>query len=242
MRSHLLVLLATLWVCKGYAQTAPDIVTDRPDFTESGVTVSRGGVQIESGLTYVGLDGRSTVSLPELLLRWSPLERFEIRLGIPDYIGGDAPTGFADGSLGTKVQLGPVGSWDLAVIAAATVPVGDDVLSSNSLDPEFVVITGHELSSRASFGAQAMVMRDGTDELWHYGGTVVVGVDLGGKFGTFGEIKIVDERGNSVVTTIHHGYTYLISPVHQLDVHAGVGFFDEGGREFLIGAGLSRLF
>ncbi len=224
------------------AQSPLELVTDRPDFTESGVVVPRGHVQVESGILYDHLVDTGNVVVPELLVRWSPLDRFELRFGIPDYIAGDFPTGFSDGSVGAKVQFGPLGAWDLGFIAAASLPIGEEDLTSDSVDPEFILITGRDLSSRVSLGAQAMLIYDGASEVWQYGGTLVVGASLSDRAGTFVEAMVVDQRGNNVATTLHHGYTFLLSPLVQLDVHAGLALFEVGGGEGLLGVGLSTQF
>lgn len=224
------------------AQPLPKIVTDRPDFTESGVTVPSWHVQVESGILYDQVVDTGNVVFPEVLVRWAPLNRFELRFGIPNYVAGDFPTGFSDGSIGAKVQIGPIGSWDLGLIAAVSLPVGEVDLTSDTADPEFVLITGRDLSSRVSLGAQGMLIYDGVEDVWQYGGTLVVGAELRERVGTFFEVMVIDQRANNVATTLHHGYTYLLAPNVQLDVHAGLAFFEGGGGEGLVGVGLSTLF
>ena len=224
------------------AQPFPEMVTDRPDFTESGVTVPSGHVQIESGILYDQVVDTGNVVFPEVLVRWAPLNRFELRFGIPNYMAGDVPTGFSDGSLGAKVQFGPFGAWDLGLIAAVSLPIGEEELTSDSVDPEFILITGRDLSSRVSVGAQGMLMYDGVEDVWQYGGTLVLGAALSERAGTFVEAMVIDQRANSVLVVFHHGYTYLLTPTLQLDVHAGLGFFEGGGGEGLVGVGASTLF
>jgi len=224
------------------AQSPLELITDRPDFTESGVTVPRGRVQIESGILYDQVVDTGNVVFPEVLVRWAPLNRFEFRFGIPNYTAGDFPTGFSDGSLGAKVQFGPIGSWDLGLIAAVSLPVGEAELTSGTVDPELILIAGRNLSSRVSLGAQGMLIYDGAKDVWQIGGTLVVGAELAERAGTFVEAVVIDQRRNSVFAMLHHGYTYLITPTLQLDVHAGLGFFEGGGREGLAGIGLSTLF
>jgi hypothetical protein len=43
----------------------PEIVTDRPDITESAIVVPKGSLQFESGLTWTSDDGQAAVDLPE---------------------------------------------------------------------------------------------------------------------------------------------------------------------------------
>ena len=234
-------IIALLFPFLATAQSSLELITDRPDFTESGVTVPSGHVQIESGILYDQVVDTGNIVFPELLVRWAPLNRFEFRFGIPNYMAGDFPTGFSDGSLGAKVQFGPLGAWHLGLIAAVSLPIGEEDLTSDSVDPEFILITGRDLSSRVSLGAQGMLTYDGAEDVWQYGGTLVVGAALSERIGTFAEVMVIDQRANNVATTLHHGYTYLLTPTVQLDIHAGLGFFEGGGGEGLVGIGLSTL-
>ena len=224
------------------AQSPLELITDRPDFTESGVTVPRGRVQIESGILYDQVVDTGNVVFPEVLVRWAPLNQFELRFGLPNYVAGDFSGGLSDGSVGAKVQFGPIGSWDLGLIAAVSLPVGEAELTSGTVDPELILIAGRNLSSRVSLGAQGMLVYDGAEDVWQIGGTLVVGAGLAERAGTFVEAVVIDQRRNSVFVMLHHGYTYLLTPTLQLDAHAGFGFFEGGGGEGLVGIGLSTLF
>ncbi len=65
-----MVLVPALAVAQGVAPT-PELVTDRPDFTESAVVVPLGSLQAEAGATLDrASDGVRTLAGPELLLRW----------------------------------------------------------------------------------------------------------------------------------------------------------------------------
>ena len=90
---------ATLWattvflslsasqVFAGDAEKKAELNTDRPDFTESSVTVPRGRLQMESGVTWSDEPGGSEVlSGPELLFRYGLFEKTELRFVPPDYL------------------------------------------------------------------------------------------------------------------------------------------------------------
>ena len=63
-----------------------EIVTDRPDITESSIVIPAGGVQVENGLTWTADHGQRTAEAPQSLLRVGVGGRTEVRLGIPDYV------------------------------------------------------------------------------------------------------------------------------------------------------------
>jgi hypothetical protein len=118
------LLLALVGTC--YAQsppeaTVPEIVTDRPDVTESSIVVPKASLQIEKRGHLNTDHGFQTFDLSESLVRLG-VSSSEIRLVVPNYLGGftgsDA-TGFGDFALGMKQQLGPLpGGFDLSVIVA----------------------------------------------------------------------------------------------------------------------------
>ena len=61
------------------------MVTDRPDATESAVTVGVGVFQLESGYTFDKADGVRIHSLGEILLRVGVADILELRFGINSY-------------------------------------------------------------------------------------------------------------------------------------------------------------
>ena len=118
----------------------PEIVTDRPDVTESGVVVPKGSLQVENGITWTSGHGANTTDLSETLMRFGVSARTEIRIVAPNYLGGlsspGTASGFGDLALGMKQQLGPLpGGFDLSVIAAVSLPTGADRVSSHGFGP-----------------------------------------------------------------------------------------------------------
>ena len=80
-------LLATLLLLLAMAPaaTAQDLVTDRPDFTESAVTITPGRVQVEAGASVAEADGTEALAVGELLVRIGLTERWELRLAPGSY-------------------------------------------------------------------------------------------------------------------------------------------------------------
>src|SRR5437899_1194014 len=90
--------------------TAPEaeIVTDRPDITESSIMIPAGRVQVENGLTWIANHGKRTADALQSLLRVGVGGRTEVRLGIPDYVyslSRHTPrSGFTAVSVGVKQE------------------------------------------------------------------------------------------------------------------------------------------
>ena len=88
----------------------PEIVTDRPDITESSIVVPKGTLQFENGLTWTGDHGQTTLDLSETLVRFGISDRSELRIVAPNYLesltGLASAFGFGDVAMGMKQQLG----------------------------------------------------------------------------------------------------------------------------------------
>ena len=246
----LVAFLSCLFVfsdsAEGQSGGVAELVTDRPDFTESGIVVPIGSFQFEGGLTWEGSAGSvKTFSGPELLLRWGLTSHMELRVGIPDYVGvwnGLTESGLADPSIGTKIQLGPIAEgWDLATVVTVSMPTGETGFSSEGWDPSVILTTGGGIGGSWSLGSQVsgeFVTTAGEREFL-LGGTLVLGTSLGsqGTTGAFLELAATIPEEGTTAVSVHHGYTHLITQTLQLDVHGGLGLTDSAPDVFL-GAGV----
>lgn len=135
----------------------PEIVTDRPDVTESSIVVPPGSLQFENGLTWTADHGTQSVDFSQTLIRLVVLKRTEFRVVVPDYThdAGSVPiqSGFGDLAIGMKRQLGPLpGGVDLSVIVAVSVPTGARAVSSGGYDPFIKFPWSKDLEHRWSVG------------------------------------------------------------------------------------------
>src|SRR5688500_2105944 len=119
-------------------EAEPELLTDRPDFTETSFAVPRGSLQLESGFTYTdeGGSGGHVLNLPELLIRYGFAPRTELRIGTPEFVrvrNGGRIDGMSDMSLGFKRQFGPDDApYGYALIGAVSLPVGEGDLTSDA--------------------------------------------------------------------------------------------------------------
>lgn len=135
-----------------------DLITDRPDQTESTAVIVPGYVQIEAGASYIDdrQDGRS-VGVPGTLIRAGIVERLELRIGFGGWIRGfEEPedSGLADTELGFKVYL-----WEerglrpeAALLAHVSLPTGEEGYSAERPDPSFRFAFSHSISERIGIG------------------------------------------------------------------------------------------
>jgi hypothetical protein len=217
-----------------YAQQGPDptnseIVTDRPDVTESSIVVPKGTVQMENGLTWTTDHGFQTFDLSESLMRLGVSARTEIRFVVPNYLGGIAgpdPTGFGDVALGMKQQLGPLpGGFDLSVIAAVSLPTGASRVSSHGYDPFIKFPWSKELHAGWSIGGMQSLF-------WNTGGgkrngvwepTFYIEREITTPWDVFAEYAGDFAQSGGPREIAHFGTAYRLTPRQQVDFHFAFG-------------------
>ena len=87
MKKIRLLLIALTLAPIILAQTSPpDLVTDRPDQTESSITVPFKSLQIETGFIKEKQGENTNLAYNTTLLRYGLLENLELRLGL-EYLG-----------------------------------------------------------------------------------------------------------------------------------------------------------
>jgi hypothetical protein len=69
---------------------------------------------------------------------------------------------------------------------------------------------------------------------------MVFGRSLGSESnaGAFIEIAASFPEAGDAAVLVHHGYTYLLAPLVQIDLHGGAGLTDTA-PDFFVGAGFS---
>jgi hypothetical protein len=231
---------------------ADELVTDRPDFTESSEVIPRGGLQLESGLTYEGdtrdgVRGRS-VTVPGSLMRIGLGARMELRIGgdgmLSQTAGAERATGYSDLEVGVKIRLlnhGTAGV-DVAVLPLVSFPTGASGFSSGGIDPTLKVAWARELP--AGFGATGNFnIASVSDEAGRFSQRAVslsIGHDLvagwGGFVETYGFTPM--NRGEAPGVTLDWGVSHPIGHDLQFDIEAGRGL-TEMAPDWFVGFGIA---
>jgi hypothetical protein len=268
-RHPFLLLLSSILLlapCAGAADdpdtVSPELVTDRPDATESAVTVPRGLFQFELGWTHAETDVEGTRtradSFPETLIRIGLSRRFELRLGFDGYqwdredpASGPSEdrSGFNNTSVGFKAALaGERGARpQIAVIGEIGIPSGAEELTDSEVVPAFIFAFSNTLNDRLSLGynlgALWLEEEDESGEskttataIW----SVALGIGVGEKLGAFVELfgnPILSGAGESS-SSFDGGFTYLVRPNVQLDAFAGTGLSGDA-PDWFAGLGIS---
>jgi len=248
----------------------PELVTDRPDQTESSVLVPPGFAQLESGWTFIREDeGGVRVDsheLPGTLVRIGLADELELRLGWAGYLSKEAreggvevdTQGAGDAEIGVKLRLWGPGPYPQAgdelapssgaLIAALSLPIGAEELTSDRFDPSFRFTASHSLATDLSLGYNlGMVWESRTDPrgerdtLSDYLYTVVLGfAGIAPRVSAFVELfgEIPASAPGGPRHSVDGGFTFLVRPNLQLDVSAGAGL-SEDADDWFAGAGIS---
>lgn len=219
-----------------------ELITDRPDFTESPVVVPQGSIQVELGGTAETSNSFTTLALGETLVRYGIIGSLELRLGAPSRISGDVDTeGWNDASIGLKWELGTIAdTWEIGLIGTLSLPTGSDDFTSDAVDPSFIFAVGGPLTEKVSLGTQVQggYGTFGDERLFDWGGTVVLGIPLTQKIGGFAELAFTIPEEGSAQTVVHGGLTLAVGRLGQIDIHGGVGV-TEAAPDSFFGAGFS---
>jgi hypothetical protein len=245
----LVLALAGLHARPLVGQPGAPLVTDRPDFTESALTVPRRDVQLESGYTFTRAEGGNEHALGEILLRIGLLDHVEARIGLGSYAwveaSGDDPSGFEDPSLGIKAVLAreETAGVAAALLAGSSAPVGDDDLGEDDWQPEVKLAVSRGLSEVVALAANAGYARASEDgEGFDQGSaSLSLGMGLSDRWGAYGEAygTFPATRSGDDEAVLNGGFTFLVHPLLQLDARAGAGLTD-AAPDFFVGLGIAR--
>ncbi len=258
----ILILLFLLTAGFIHSQTPGDIITDRPDQTESTDILQPGYVQIETGVMHeripddgIGfyLSEESSIYI-STLIRIGVFENLELRIA-PEYgiINNRSryeldpewyeqkSEGFTPLVLGTKIKIVAerLHSPALSFLFNIDLPeiAGKDFKSSYTT-PEVRLAIAKELSDRfglgVNVGAEFNMALGETNGLY----TVALGLGLLDNLSGFIEFYGFFRQYSKNTHFLDGGLTYLIQKNIQLDLSAGTGLTDFT-QDYFISGGLS---
>jgi len=238
-------------------QERPELITDRPDATESPSVVVRGALQIESGALFTSFEDdvlqTNTTTYNTTLLRFGLLENLELRLGW-DFVEQRnklstaqeevIQNGLSPFLLGMKVNITQEKGWlpTIGLIGHLFLPftASDDFKPQNT-GVDFRFAFDHTLSESSSIaynlGAQWEADTPGAAYIY----TLAYGYSLTDSFGLYAELYGDMPENNSANHYWDAGLTYLVLPNLQLDATVGTSITE--GQDLLVSAGFSyRIF
>lgn len=232
MKLRILTIILFISLSQIIELSAQQLVTDRPDQTESSVTVPLRSFQIESGLlighTYDNNISERQLLIPTTLLRYGLTKSIEIR--IVDQLehfkdlNNNGNFGISDLEIGAKVQVLKKENinTEMAFLSHLIIPTGTNGFSNDKFGIVNKIAVSHSLNELLGLGYNLgyNYFGYGKGDLIY---SVALGIGITEKTGfyveTFGEITGFKDP----VSNFDSGLTYLIKQNLQLDLSFGLG-------------------
>jgi len=212
---------------------AQTIITDRPDQTESSLTVPRGSFQIETGILigYSKSNGISERQLlaPSALLRYGLTKGIEIRLvnqveSIKNKTTSEKVNGISDLEIGAKIQILKKEkiNTEIAFLSHLILPTGSKEFTNSRFGSINKLSMSHTISETFGIGYNIGYNYFGVGK-----GDFTYSLVFG--FGITDKIGFYLEPYGSIIEFDNHqanfdtGITYLIKNNFQLDASFGKG-------------------
>ena len=227
-KSLFLIIIAIVFTVN---LTAQELITDRPDQTESSSTVPLHSLQIESGVAVERQLKGDLLSFlfPTTLLRFGLTKDIELRVGEQVvYNKFKNPSleqfGLSDLELGAKFQILRKESvnTEIAFLSHLVIPTGKKSLSNQKVATINKLAISHSINDKLDFGYNIGYdyFGSGKGNLTY---SAALGIGLTDKIGTYveiyGEVIEFEDFGAS----FDSGVTYLIKENLQLDLSFGIG-------------------
>ncbi len=244
------------------------LVTDRPDFTESTLTVPRGRFQLEAGYTFTSdkEDGVRTKdhTFPEVLLRVGLVDDVELRIGWSGWSLSreefrerneagrtvkmhTRDNGGTDMNIGFKFHLLDQDEWipDFGIIIAADLPTGASGKTSGDVDPLLGLLWAYDLTDELALAGNVnfAVPTSEKGRFFQTSASVSLAFSLTDDLGAYVEYYgfYNNDRNTDAAHFANGGFTYLITDNFQVDVRVGAGLNEEAD-DFFVGTGFAWRF
>lgn len=245
----LLLLLGLLGagICLN-GQEVGDMVTDRPDRTESALVVPNGVLQIETGFHYEGDRElgfkQNYFNLNGTLVRLGVSERFELRLAAAYSklsVQGESVDGLEPFTFGFKSQiaLSDGRKPDFAIIGGITpANSGSRYFSNEKWGFDVIGALAWNLPKNMGLGVNMGLVTPDAFTTLVVPVSVALGFPIGYQMGGFVELTSDFLEGNDAQFAFATGVTYAWTSDLQMDTYLGKGIND-AAVDWYFGFGLS---
>lgn len=223
------IVISTLFTAPIFSQ---NIVTDRPDQTESSETVGNKNFQIESGMLFQNSSDNSINSFygPSTLLRYGISKNFELRfvsqyesteLGLDG--GNRKYNGFNDLEVGAKVQLFKKEgvNTEIAFLSHLIIPTAKAGITTGNIGVINKFAISHTISEKVGIGYN--IGYDLVSERSSFTYSLVLGISISEVVGIYVEPYGSWAEQNQFESNFDTGLTFLVNPNFQMDVSYGTG-------------------
>jgi hypothetical protein len=243
-----LVACLALAVAEARAESCPqptdEIVTDRPDVTNSSIVVPVGSFQSENGVNLSSKDSGRTIDGTNSRWRLGLAPCFEILVDLPTYFTNvrvPGSSGFSDVAPAVKWQISPVpGKIDLSITAGVFLPTGAADIAGRGAQPYLQFPWSWEL--RDGWGLSGMFTEffrptDLTSKRITEA-TFVIEKKLTDKMSVFTEYVGDYPDGASPSQLMNSGMVYHLTRLQQIDFHVAIGL-NHNAPSYIVGLGYS---
>lgn len=207
------------------------IVTDRPDQTESASSVGKGNLQIESGIL-LGLETENGSSVrqilaPTTLFRYGITKGIELRF-VHQFetlkYGDNRVLGISDFEIGTKIELlkSEKRNTEMAFLTHLVLPTGTKELTGDKFGTVNKLSIAHEISDNLNLGYNVgyNYFGIGKGDLTY---SAALGISVNDKVGVYIEPygDVIDFE--KLMASFDTGFTYLANDNLQFDFSFGMG-------------------
>lgn len=224
------ILLFVLFAIS-FGTRAQTIVTDRPDQTESSLTVPLKSLQIESGILITNEESGliNQILIPTSLFRYGLTDRLELRLvqqfeNSENDVTSQNNFGISDLVIGAKIQLLKKENINtqIAFLSHLILPIGSNELTNDKFGTVNKLAISHTISDH-----MGLAYNIGYDNFGEGKGDISYslssGLGLTNKVGTYVEFYGTYAEFSDWVTNFDSGLTYLLKDNLQLDISFGLG-------------------
>ena len=230
-------------------RTLPELVTDRPDFTEATAVIAPGVIQIEMGMTMEREGSVRHFSSGEMLMRTGLGRRMELRLGSDGLSSQRSPNepwrrGVSDAEIGLKIGLSAQRRYlpAISVIPILSLPTGSKAFSSGTAEPTAKLAWSKDLSNGFSLGGNVNLsfLRAPSGRLTQKAYSLSVGRELGAGFGGYWEVYALSpwEEGSGNAWIANTGVARAVGKHAQWDCRVGKRM-TKAGPDWFVGAGFT---
>jgi hypothetical protein len=233
------------------ADTCPsikdEIITDRPDVTNSSVVIPAGSLQIENGVNLSARDGDRVIDGTNTRLRFGIANCLEFLVDTPTYfanVGNPQNSGFSDVAPALKWQISPVpGKVDLSAVFGVALPTGSAGIAGPGAQPYLQFPWSWEL--RSGWGLSGMFTEffrpsDPTSKRVTET-TFAIEKQVTERASLFVEYVGDYPASGSPAQLLNSGGLYRLAPDQQLDFHVALGL-NHNAPSYIVGVGYSVRF
>src|SRR3984893_13270113 len=221
-----------------------EIVTDRPDVTNSSIVVPVGSLQSENGVNAGARGGARVFDGTNTRLRLGIAPCLELLVDLPTYfaaVRGPASSGFSNVAPAVKWQISPLpGKVDLSAVVGVALPTGTTDIAGPGAQPYVQFPWSWEL--RGGWGVSGMVTTffrpsDPINKVANQT-TFVIERRVSAKASFFVEYvgDYPDHSGPSHL--INSVGVYRLTPTQQVDFHVAFGL-NRKAPDYILGIGYS---